>query len=304
MENNFKSGFISIVGRTNVGKSTLLNALVGQKISIVSNRPQTTRNKIRMVRTSDTSQMVFIDTPGFHKPKTKLSDFMVEAAQDSIKGVDLIILMVEEDLDIGKGDLMLLEKVREENTPVILVINKIDKVVRDNVLVKIKLFEKYDFIREIVPISAMKKENINELIDVIEKYLPYGPKYFPEDMVTDRSERFIVSEIVREKLLYLLKEEIPHGIAVEVMKMKKRESKPIYDIDVNIYTERENHKKIIIGKKGDKLKRVGMLSRKDIEDMLESKVNLKLWVKVKDEWRDKDKLLNELGYNKKEELYD
>ena len=304
MENNFKSGFISIVGRTNVGKSTLLNALVGQKISIVSNRPQTTRNKIRMVRTSDTSQMVFIDTPGFHKPKTKLSDFMVEAAQSSINGVDLIILMVEEDLDIGKGDLMLLEKVREENTPVILVINKIDKVVRDNVLVKIKLFEKYDFIREIVPISAMKKENINELIDVIEKYLPYGPKYFPEDMVTDRSERFIVSEIVREKLLYLLKEEIPHGIAVEVMKMKKRESKPIYDIDVNIYTERENHKKIIIGKKGDKLKRVGMLSRKDIEDMLESKVNLKLWVKVKDEWRDKDKLLNELGYNKKEELYD
>ncbi len=304
MKTNFKSGFISIIGRTNVGKSTLLNALVGQKISIVSNRPQTTRNKIRMVRTTDASQMVFIDTPGFHKPKTKLSDFMVEAANDSVRDVDLIILMVEEDLDIGKGDLMLLEKLKEEDTPVILVINKIDKVVRENILVKIKLFEKYDFIKEIVPISAIKSENINELIDVIEKYLPYGPKYFPEDMVTDRSERFIVSEIIREKLLYLLKEEIPHGIAVEVMKMKKRENKSIYDIDVNIYTERENHKKIIIGKKGYKLKRVGMLARKDIEDMLENKVNLKLWVKVKDEWRDKDKLLNELGYNKKEEIYD
>lgn len=302
MNNNYKSGFISIVGRTNVGKSTLLNTLIGQKISIISNRPQTTRNNIRCIRTTDTSQMVFIDTPGFHKPKSKLSDYMVEVAGESFKEVDLILFLVEEDLNIGKGDEFLLEKLKNEKTPVILVINKIDKIKKEDILVKIKLYEKYDFIKDIVPISAFKGENIDTLVEIIEKYLPYGPMYFPEDMITDRSERFVVSELIREKLLRSLKEEIPHGTAVEVMKMKKREDKEIYDIEANIYTERENHKRIIIGKGGNMLKKIGMESRKEIEHMLECKVNLKLWVKVKDEWRDKPNILNSLGYNKKDEL--
>lgn len=302
MNNNFKSGFISVVGRTNVGKSTLLNLLIGQKISIISNRPQTTRNNIRCIRTTDTSQMVFIDTPGFHKPKSKLSDYMVEVAGESFKEVDLILFLVEEDLEIGKGDEFLLEKLSKEKTPVVLVINKIDKINKEDILTKIKLYEKYEFIKDIVPISAFKGENIDTLVDVIEKYLPVGPMYFPEDMVTDRSERFVVSEIIREKILRSLKEEIPHGTAVEIMLMKKREDKNLYDIEANIYTERENHKRIIIGKGGNMLKRVGSLARKEIEEMLGTKVNLKLWVKVRDEWRDKPSVLNSLGYNKKDEL--
>ncbi|MGO5359414.1 GTPase Era [Anaerofustis sp. LCP19S3_F7] len=302
MNNNYKSGFISIIGRTNVGKSTLLNTLIGQKISIISNRPQTTRNNIRCIRTTDTSQMVFIDTPGFHKPKSKLSDYMVEVAGESFKEVDLILFLVEEDLNIGKGDEFLLEKLKNEKTPVVLVINKIDKIKKEDILVKIKLYEKYDFIKDIVPISAFKGENIDTLVTIIEKYLPYGPMYFPEDMVTDRSERFVVSELIREKILRSLKEEIPHGTAVEVMQMKKRDNKEIYDIEANIYTERENHKRIIIGKGGNMLKKIGSESRKEIEQMLDCKVNLKLWVKVKDEWRDKPNILNSLGYNKKDEL--
>ncbi len=302
MNNNYKSGFISIIGRTNVGKSTLLNTLIGQKISIISNRPQTTRNNIRCIRTTDTSQMVFIDTPGFHKPKSKLSDYMVEVAGESFKEVDLILFLVEEDLNIGKGDEFLLEKLKNEKTPVVLVINKIDKIKKEDILVKIKLYEKYDLIKDIVPISAFKGENIDTLVNIIEKYLPYGPMYFPEDMVTDRSERFVVSELIREKILRSLKEEIPHGTAVEVMKMKKRDDKEIYDIEANIYTERENHKRIIIGKGGNMLKKIGSESRKEIEQMLDCKVNLKLWVKVKDEWRDKPNILNSLGYNKKDEL--
>lgn len=302
MNNNYKSGFISIIGRTNVGKSTLLNTLIGQKISIISNRPQTTRNNIRCIRTTDTSQMVFIDTPGFHKPKSKLSDYMVEVAGESFKEVDLILFLVEEDLNIGRGDEFLLEKLKNEKTPVVLVINKIDKIKKEDILVKIKLYEQYDFIKDIVPISAFKGENIDTLVEIIEKYLPYGPMYFPEDMVTDRSERFVVSELIREKILRSLKEEIPHGTAVEVMQMKKRNDKEIYDIEANIYTERENHKRIIIGKGGNMLKKIGSESRKEIEQMLDCKVNLKLWVKVKDEWRDKPNILNSLGYNKKDEL--
>ena len=302
MNNNYKSGFISIIGRTNVGKSTLLNTLIGQKISIISNRPQTTRNNIRCIRTTDTSQMVFIDTPGFHKPKSKLSDYMVEVAGETFLEVDLILFLVEEDLNIGRGDEFLLEKLKNEKTPVVLVINKIDKIKKEDILVKIKLYEKYDFIKDIVPISAFKGENIDTLVTIIEKYLPYGPMYFPEDMVTDRSERFVVSELIREKILRSLKEEIPHGTAVEVMQMKKRDDKEIYDIEANIYTERENHKRIIIGKGGNMLKKIGSESRKEIEQMLDCKVNLKLWVKVKDEWRDKPNILNSLGYNKKDEL--
>ncbi len=294
---DFKSGFIAVVGRTNVGKSTLLNALVGQKLSIVSDKPQTTRNNIRLIRTTETSQMVFIDTPGFHKPKSKLSAFMLESAGSSVKDVDLVLFLVEEDTKIGRGDSMLIEKLKGVDEPVILVINKIDKVPREELLAKIALYQKYEFIDEIVPVSALKNENIDTLVEVIEQYLPEGPMFFPEDMVTDRAERFVVSEIIREKALRYLQMEIPHGIAVEIMAMKEREDGQLIDIDVNIYCEKKSHKGIIIGKGGEMLKRIGTSARRDIESMLECQVNLNLWVKVRDSWRDKAFDLKELGYS-------
>lgn len=297
----FKSGFIAVVGRTNVGKSTLLNALVGQKLSIVSDKPQTTRNNIRLIRTTDSSQMVFIDTPGFHKPKSKLSSFMLESAGSSVKDVDLVLFLVEEDIKIGRGDSMLIEKLKDVDVPVILVINKIDKVPKEELLAKIALYQKYDFIDEIVPVSALKDENIDSLVEVIEQYLPEGPMFFPEDMITDRAERFVVSEIVREKALRYLQMEIPHGIAVEVMAMKEREDGSIIDIDINIYCEKKSHKGIIIGKGGEMLKRIGTSARRDIESMLDSKVNLNLWVKVRESWRDKAFDLKELGYSEIEQ---
>ena len=294
---NFKSGFIAVVGRTNVGKSTLLNALVGQKLSIVSDKPQTTRNNIRLIRTTDTSQMVFIDTPGFHKPKSKLSAFMLESAGSSVKDVDLVLFLVEEDNKIGRGDSMLIEKLKDVDVPVILVINKMDKIPREELLSKMALFSGYDFIDEIVPVSALKNENIDSLVKVIEDYLPEGPMFFPEDMITDRAERFVVSEIVREKALRYLQMEIPHGIAVEVMSMKEREDASLIDIDINIYCEKKSHKGIIIGKGGEMLKRIGTAARRDIEGMLDTKVNLNLWVKVRDSWRDKAFDLKDLGYS-------
>ncbi len=294
---DFKSGFIAVVGRTNVGKSTLLNALVGQKLSIVSDKPQTTRNNIRLIRTTETSQMVFIDTPGFHKPKSKLSAFMLESAGSSVKDVDLVLFLVEEDTKIGRGDSMLIEKLQDVDVPVILVINKIDKVPKEELLAKMALYQKYEFIDEIVPVSALKNENIDTLVSVIENYLPEGPMFFPEDMVTDRAERFVVSEIIREKALRYLQMEIPHGIAVEIMAMKEREDGQLVDIDVNIYCEKKSHKGIIIGKGGEMLKRIGTSARRDIESMLECRVNLNLWVKVRDSWRDKSFDLKELGYS-------
>ncbi len=294
---DFKSGFIAVVGRTNVGKSTLLNALVGQKLSIVSDKPQTTRNNIRLIRTTETSQMVFIDTPGFHKPKSKLSAFMLESAGSSVKDVDLVLFLVEEDTKIGRGDSMLIEKLKDVDVPVILVINKIDKVPKEELLAKMALYQSYDFISEIVPVSALKNENIDTLVEVIEQYLPEGPMFFPEDMVTDRAERFVVSEIVREKALRYLQMEIPHGIAVEIMSMKEREDGSLIDIDINIYCEKKSHKGIIIGKGGEMLKRIGTSARRDIEGMLDTKVNLNLWVKVRDSWRDKAFDLKELGYS-------
>lgn len=295
-KNNFKSGFISLVGRTNVGKSTLLNNLVGQKVSIISDKPQTTRNNIRAIRTTDTSQMVFIDTPGFHKPKTKLSNFMVESANSSIGEVDVILMLVEEDEKIGKGDRMLLDKLSTSSVPVILVINKIDKVKKEDILNKINLYKEFDFIKEIIPISALNSENTDSLIKLIEKYLPNGPMYFPEDMLTDRAEKFLVGEIVREKLLVLLKDEVPHGIACEVMSMKERDDKDLMDIEINIYCERKTHKGIIIGKSGAMLKKVATLARKDMENLLGIQVNLQIWVKIKESWRDKPFDLKDFGY--------
>lgn len=296
MDQNFKSGFIAVVGRTNVGKSTLLNALIGQKVSIVSDKPQTTRNNIRLIRTTRQSQMIFIDTPGFHKPKSRLGSFMVDSANSAVKDVDLILFLVEEDVFIGRGDALIIEKLKNTRSPVILVINKIDKIAKEELLKKMALYKQYAFITEIVPVSALKGDNIGVLIETMEKYLPYGPMYFPEDMVTDKAERFIVQEIVREKILNLLMQEVPHGVAVEVTLMKQRPSGTIMDIEVNIYCERKSHKGILIGKNGEMLKKIGTRSRLDIEAMLDAKVNLSLWVKVRDDWRDKSFDLKELGY--------
>ena len=298
--NNFKSGFIAVVGRTNVGKSTLLNALLGQKISIVSEKPQTTRNNIRLIRTTESSQMIFIDTPGFHKPKSKLSTFMLDSATSSVKDVDLVLFLVEEDNAIGKGDQMLLDKLAGCNVPVILVINKIDRIPKEQLLAKIALYQKYDFIKEIVPISAVKNENTDTLVEIIEKYLPDGVQYFPEDMLTDRAERFVIQEIIREKLLHYLRDEVPHATAVEVSQMKENETRHFVNIEATIYCERKSHKGIIIGKNGSMLKRIGIASRKDIEEMLDAKVNLSLWVKVREGWREKDFDLKDLGYTEKE----
>ncbi len=299
-EKPFKSGFVAVAGRTNVGKSTLLNALVGQKISIVSDKPQTTRNIIRLIRTTETSQMAFLDAPGFHKPKNKLGNFMTESADNSLNDVDVILFLVEDDCAIGPGDRRILDRLKGVETPVILVINKIDRGPREEVLKKIEMYAKYDFINEIVPVSAAKNINLDTLVEVIEKYLPEGPEFFPEDMVTDRTERFIVSEIIREKLLRSLSDEIPHGIAVEVTKMKERGN--ILDVEADIFCEKKSHKAIIIGKNGETLKRIATRARLDIEELTDMKVNLNVWVKIRDDWRDNSPALKELGYTQEENI--
>lgn len=298
MENDFKSGFIAVAGRTNVGKSTLLNALVGQKLSIVSDKPQTTRNIIRLVRTSERSQMVFLDAPGFHKPKNKLGTFMTDVADSSLNDVDVVLFLVEEDISIGPGDRRILERLKDAQTPVILVINKIDKVKREEILKKIEMYSQYDWIDEIVPVSAYKGINIDTLVEVIEKYLPVGPRFFPDDVVTDRTEKFFTAEILREKILRLLNDEIPHGIAVEITKMSERGN--ILDVDAEIYCEKKSHKAIIIGKNGEMLKRIATKARLDIEELTDMKVNLNVWVKVKSDWRERDYDLKEFGYIKDE----
>ena len=291
----FKSGFITIIGRPNVGKSTLLNNIMGEKLSIVSCRPQTTRNSIQTILTEDDFQLVFVDTPGIHKPKHKLGDYMVKTAEDSIKDVDLVLFLTTPELDPGKGDLYILEELKKCNAPVFLVLNKIDENPEHKVAETLKNYSAaFDF-AEVIPISALKKKNVEELIDLMVKYMPEGPKYYPDDMITDKQEKFIVSEIIREKALRLLSKEVPHGIAVEIDSMKK-DSKGIYNIEATLLCEKDSHKGIIIGKNGAMLKKISTYARKDIEKFLDTRVYLKVWVKVKKEWRDSDRLLKELGY--------
>lgn len=298
MNDQYKSGFVTLIGRPNVGKSTLMNCLIGQKIAITSNKPQTTRNRIQTVYTSQEGQIVFLDTPGIHKAKNKLGDYMVNVAQRTITEVDVVLWLVEPSNFIGAGEQHIIEQLKKANTPVILVINKIDTVKKEELFGFIDTYRKEMEFAEIVPVSALKKENTEELIKCIMKYLPYGPAFYDEDTVTDQPQRQIVAEMIREKALRCLSEEIPHGIAVTIEKMKWRGN--IVDIDATIICEKDSHKGIIIGKQGAMLKKIGSAARYDIENLLESQVNLQLWVKVKKDWRDSDFLLKNFGYNQKE----
>ena len=301
MENNnaqYKSGFVSLIGRPNVGKSTLMNSLIGQKIAITSNKPQTTRNRIQTVYTDDRGQIVFLDTPGIHKAKNKLGNYMVNAAQRTISEVDVILWLVEPTTYIGAGERHIIEQLKKTNTPVILVINKIDTVKKDEILAFIEAYRHELDFAEVVPVSALKKKNTEVLIDCILKYLPYGMPFYDEDTVTDQPQRQIAAELIREKVLRSIDEEIPHGVAVAIDSMKWNRS--VCHIDATIVCERDSHKGIIIGKQGAMLKKIGTLARREIEDMLECQVNLQLWVKVKKDWRDSDFLLKNFGYNPKD----
>lgn len=301
MKHNFKSGFVTLIGRPNVGKSTLMNHLIGQKIAITSHRPQTTRNRIQTVYTSEEGQIVFVDTPGIHKAKNKLGNYMVRIAERTLTEVDVILWLVEPTTFIGAGEKHILEQLKKVKTPVILVINKTDKVKKEEVLTFIDAYRKEMEFSEIVPVSALKGDNTDVLISCIMKYLPYGEPFYDEDTVTDQPERQIVAELIREKALRCLEEEIPHGIAVVIESMKFRKGQSaIADIEATIICERESHKGIIIGKKGAMLKRIGSQARPEIEEMLECKANLQLWVKVRKDWRDSDLYMKNFGYNPKD----
>ncbi len=294
----YKSGFVTLIGRPNVGKSTLMNRLIGQKIAITSNKPQTTRNRIQTVYTSEEGQIVFVDTPGIHKAKNKLGDYMVNVAERTLSEVDVILWLVEPSNFIGAGERHIIEQLQKVKTPVILVINKVDTVKREELLPYIDTYRQQMDFQEIVPVSALKGDNTDTLISCIMKYLPYGPAFYDEDTITDQPMRQIVAELIREKALRLLEEEIPHGIAVSIEQMHYR--KRICDIEATIICERDSHKGIIIGKGGSMLKRIGSAARPDIEELLELQVNLQLWVKVKKDWRDSDFLLKNFGYNPKD----
>lgn len=294
----FKSGFVTLIGRPNVGKSTLMNHLIGQKIAITSNKPQTTRNRIQTVLTLDQAQIVFLDTPGIHKSKNKLGDYMVNVAERTLNEVDVILWLVEPTTFIGAGERHIIEQLKKTRTPVILVINKTDMVKKEEVLSFIDAYRRELDFQEIVPVSALKGTNTDVLVDCILKYLPYGEAFYDEDTITDQPMRQIVAELIREKALRLLEDEIPHGIAVSIESMKEKGN--ICHIDATIICERESHKGIIIGKGGQMLKKIGSKARPDIEDLLEMQVNLQLWVKVKKDWRDSDFLLKNFGYNPKD----
>lgn len=293
----YKSGFATLIGRPNVGKSTLMNRLIGQKIAIISNRPQTTRNRIQTVLTTEEGQIVFLDTPGIHKAKNKLGEYMVNVAERTMEDVDVILWLVEPTDYIGAGERHIIEQLKKTKTPVILVINKIDTVKKDALFAFIDTYRKELDFQEIVPVSALKGNNTDELVKCIFKYLPYGPAFYDEDTITDQPMRQIVAELIREKALRLLEDEIPHGIAVSIESMKEKGK--ICHIDATIVCERESHKGIIIGKGGAMLKKIGSTARPEIEDMLEMQVNLQLWVKVKKDWRDSDFLLKNFGYDPK-----
>ena len=294
----FKSGFVTIIGRPNVGKSTLMNNMIGEKISIMSDKPQTTRNKIQTVYTDEEAQIIFLDTPGIHKPKNHLGEFMNNEVDNALDEMDLIIMITDECSKIGPGDEYILDKVRGMNSKKILVINKIDKHSKDSMIEISKQFEEYGIFDEILLISALNDIGVKGLIKKIKEYLSEGPMYFPEDYLTDRPEKFVVAEIIREKALMYLQDEVPHGIAVEIEKMKERKDKNLIDIRATIICEKKSHKSIVIGENGRKIKGIGKSARKDIEKLLDCQVFLDLWVKVSPDWRDNNNLLKSLGYDK------
>lgn len=300
MEQMQKSGFATLIGRPNVGKSTLMNQLIGQKIAITSNKPQTTRNRIQTVYTCEEGQIVFLDTPGIHKAKNKLGEYMVNVAERTLREVDVVLWLVEPTDYIGAGERHIAEQLAKAKTPVILVINKIDTVKREEILHFIDTYRKLYEFDEIVPVSALNGDNTDTLIEQIFRYLPYGPRFYDEDTITDQPMRQIVAELIREKALRCLSDEIPHGIAVSIDKMKERSGGKVCDIDATIICEKDSHKGIIIGKQGAMLKKIGSAARFEIERMMEMKVNLQLWVKVKKDWRDSDFLIKNFGYDKKD----
>lgn len=302
MKNEFRSGFVALIGRPNVGKSTLMNNIIGQKIAIMSDKPQTTRNKIRGVYTTEKGQIIFLDTPGIHKPHSKLGEVLVKTAQNALQEVDLILFLIDAKEGYGPGDQFIMSQLKDVKTPVFLVVNKIDLVHPDELLPLIDRYRKQHSFDEVVPISALAGNNTQTLLDLIFQYLPEGPQYYPADQVTDHPERFIVAELIREKVLQLTREEVPHSVAVVVEEMKNREDKELVDVRATIYTERPSQKGILIGKKGSLLKEVGTRARKEIEHLLGTKIFLDLWVKVKKDWRNEEFLLKQFGYREEEEM--
>ena len=301
MNEGFKSGFVTIIGRPNVGKSTLMNHLIGQKIAITSNKPQTTRNRIQTVYTDmERGQIIILDTPGIHQAKNKLGEYMVNVAEKTLSEVDLILYLVEPNTFVGAGEQHIIKQLEKTKTPVILIINKADTVDQEKMFQAIDTYRKlYDF-AEIIPTSALRGNNLDDVIDSIFKYLPYGPQFYDEDTITDQPERAICAEIIREKALHALKDEIPHGIAVAIDQMKDRPNGKIIDIDATIVCEKDSHKGIIIGKQGAMLKKIGTNARYEMERLLDANVNLKLWVKVKKDWRDSDFLIKNFGYREED----
>ncbi len=291
----YRSGFVAIVGRPNVGKSTLMNHLIGQKIAIMSDKPQTTRNKIHGVYTTDGAQIVFLDTPGIHKPNSKLGEHMMKSAESALGEVEAVLFLTDVTEELGGGDRYIIERLKKVDTPVILVMNKIDKVHPEALLPIIEKYRKLHDFTEVVPISALSGNNVSTLLEQLLKYLPEGPQYYPEDQVTDHPEQFVCAELVREKILHMTREEVPHSIAVQIEDMRVQENGVVY-IGAVIYVERDSQKGIIIGKKGALLKEVGQQARKDIEQLLGSKTFLELWVKVKKDWRNQDRVLKDLGF--------
>lgn len=300
MNKDFKSGYVAIIGRPNVGKSTLMNHLIGQKIAITSNKPQTTRNRIQTVYTCERGQVIFLDTPGIHKAKNKLGEYMITVAERTLQDADLILWLVEPTGFIGAGEKHIAEQLKHVKVPVVLIMNKVDMVKKAELPAFMDNYKKIYPFAEIVPVSALRKINMDSVLEAIFKYLPYGPMYFDEDTVTDQPMRQIAAEIIREKALHALQEEIPHGIAVTIEKMRERSEGGITDIEATIICERESHKGIIIGKQGAMLKKIGSNARYELEHMLEQQVNLRLWVKVRNNWRDSDIQMKNFGYNKKD----
>lgn len=297
MENNFKAGFVTLIGRPNVGKSTLMNQLIGQKIAITSSKPQTTRNRIMTVYTDDTCQMVFLDTPGIHESKNKLGEYMTKAAKSTIDEVDVVLWLVEPSTFIGAGEKGIIEELKKCKKPVILVINKIDTVEKENLSRFEDAYRSQMDFAKVVHTAALRRINIDEVMEAIKEFLPYGPAFYDEDTLTDQPERQIAAEIIREKALRLMKDEVPHGIAVTIERMRQREDKELMDIEATIICERDSHKGIVIGKGGSMLKKIGSTARRDIEELVGMKVNLQLWVKVRKDWRDDKTQMKSFGYD-------